>query len=99
MSNLHAAELERALDALPRLYPGPGGTAGVVSEGKVIATRAWGYADLARHRPMKLTPDCRYARSPSSSPAAFCWPGLHNPIISTRAWRGFCPDSGKLCRP
>jgi D-aminopeptidase len=53
MSNLHAAELERALDALPRLYPGPGGTAGVVSEGKVIATRAWGYADLARHRPME----------------------------------------------
>jgi D-aminopeptidase len=53
MSNLHTAELELALDALPRLYPGPGGTAGVVSEGRIIAAKAWGYADLARHRPME----------------------------------------------
>lgn len=53
MSNLHAAKLELAFDALPRLYPGPGGMAGVVSDGQVVAARAWGYADLARHRPME----------------------------------------------
>ena len=53
MSNLHATELELALNALPRLYPGPGGVAGVVSDGKVVATRAWGYADRARRRPME----------------------------------------------
>lgn len=45
-------KLEAALDALPDTYRGPGGTAGVVKDGKVVATRAWGYADLVTHRPL-----------------------------------------------
>ena len=40
------------LDALPHLHPGPGGVAGVVKDGEVIALRAWGYSDLAAHRRM-----------------------------------------------
>ncbi|ABA80856.1 D-aminopeptidase [Rhodobacter sphaeroides] len=45
--------LDRALDALPNLFRGPGGVAGVVKDGQVVASRAWGYADLTRRRPME----------------------------------------------
>ena len=41
-----------ALDALPKLYPGPGGVAGVMLDGKVIAARAWGYANVDTAQPM-----------------------------------------------
>ena len=44
--------LERALDLLPDLYRGPAGVAGVVHEGRVIARRAWGFADVVRRVPM-----------------------------------------------
>lgn len=44
--------LNATLDALPKRYPGPGGVAGVMHEGKVIATRAWGYANLDTAQPM-----------------------------------------------
>lgn len=46
------ARLEAALDALPHRFRGPGGVAGVVKDGVVVAARAWGYADLVRHRRM-----------------------------------------------
>ncbi|MFT4150018.1 MAG: D-aminopeptidase [Paracoccaceae bacterium] len=46
MTDLNLTALERALDALPNHHPGPGGVAGVVKDGKVIAARAWGYANL-----------------------------------------------------
>ncbi|MEI4472917.1 D-aminopeptidase [Frigidibacter sp. MR17.24] len=35
------------LDRLPDLYPGPGGVAGIVHEGRVVAARAWGHATVA----------------------------------------------------
>lgn len=37
--------LEAALDRLPTAYPGPGGAAAVVHEGRVLEARAWGYAN------------------------------------------------------
>ncbi len=55
MSAIHRDKLEKALDALPDLYPGPGGVAGAVLEGEVIAARAWGYANLAFRRPMTVS--------------------------------------------
>lgn len=45
-------DIEDALDALPDLYPGPGGVAGIVQEGSVVAARSWGFADLAARLPM-----------------------------------------------
>lgn len=52
MTEVDMAALERALDGLPDRLRGPGGVAGVVHEGRVIARRAWGYADLAARLPM-----------------------------------------------
>ncbi|MGV8953056.1 MAG: D-aminopeptidase [Cypionkella sp.] len=52
MQELDMARLTAALDALPHAYPGPGGVAGVVKDGKIIAARAWGYADLITGQPM-----------------------------------------------
>jgi len=46
------AALEAALDALPLRHPGPGGVAGIVRDGRVIARRAWGHADLDSALPM-----------------------------------------------
>jgi D-aminopeptidase len=46
------AALATALDGLPKRHPGPGGVAGVVQDGQIIATRAWGYADLDTGQPM-----------------------------------------------
>ena len=52
MDSLDLSALDAALDALPARYPGPGGVAGVVKDGQVIAARAWGHANLETARPM-----------------------------------------------
>ena len=38
--------LDAALDALPKRFAGPGGVAGVMHNGQIIAARAWGFANL-----------------------------------------------------
>ncbi len=55
MAKVDLPALDAALDALPKRYPGPGGVAGVVKDGKVIAARAWGHANLETARPMTDT--------------------------------------------
>ncbi len=52
MREVDISALERALDLLPDQYRGPAGVAGVVHRGRVIARRAWGYADTAARVPM-----------------------------------------------
>ncbi|RBP81295.1 D-stereospecific aminopeptidase [Rhodobacter sp. 140A] len=52
MSEVDISALEGALDLLPDQYRGPAGVAGVVHRGRVIARRAWGYADAAARVPM-----------------------------------------------
>ena len=52
MTEIDLSALETALDALPKRYPGPGGVAGIVKYGKVVATLAWGYANLDTAAPM-----------------------------------------------
>ena len=37
--------LDRALEALPRAYPGPGGAVAVMRDGEVLERRAWGWAN------------------------------------------------------
>ncbi len=52
MARIDMPALERALDLLPGRWRGPAGVAGVVHEGRVIARRAWGHADVAARLPM-----------------------------------------------
>jgi len=52
MAEIDEVALERALDRLPLDFKGPGGVAGVVRDGKVIARRVWGYADPVQRKPM-----------------------------------------------
>ena len=40
-----SSRLDRALDALPLSYPGPGGAAAVLRDGEVVARGAWGWAN------------------------------------------------------
>ena len=40
-----SARLDRAFDALPSSYPGPGGAVAVLRDGEVLAARAWGWAN------------------------------------------------------
>lgn len=47
-----SAKLDAALDALPDVFPGPGGVAGVVKDGAPVAMRAWGHADRDNHQTM-----------------------------------------------
>lgn len=49
---LNLKALDRALDLLPLRYKGPGGAVGVVHQGRIHATRIWGYADLTRRQAM-----------------------------------------------
>ena len=44
--------LDQMLDLLPQRFKGPGGVAGVVRDGHVVARRAWGYADTVARLPM-----------------------------------------------
>ncbi|UPG72695.1 D-aminopeptidase [Roseomonas gilardii subsp. gilardii] len=46
-----ASRLDRVLDSLPARYPGPGGAVAVLREGRVVASRCWGWADAARRLP------------------------------------------------
>lgn len=57
MTRINLTALEGALDSLPSRHPGPGGVAGVVMDGRIIATRAWGFADLDSGQ--VLTPETR----------------------------------------
>nr|WP_298096027.1 D-aminopeptidase [uncultured Shinella sp.] len=52
MTMLDTAALDRALNRLPLRFRGPGGVAGIVKDGKVVARRAWGFADMYRRLPM-----------------------------------------------
>lgn len=52
MTQIDHAALDRALNLLPQRFRGPGGVAGVVKDGRVIAARSWGYADLNRRQAM-----------------------------------------------
>lgn len=52
MTNIDLDALETALDALPKRFPGPGGVAGVMKDGKVVARRAWGHANIDTGAPM-----------------------------------------------
>jgi len=51
-SEVDLSSLKRALEALPEQFRGPGGVAGVVANGEVLARQAWGYADMASGRAM-----------------------------------------------
>ncbi|MEK1890251.1 MAG: D-aminopeptidase [Phyllobacterium sp.] len=52
MTPIDNAALERMLNLLPLRFKGPGGVAGVVKDGRVVARRAWGFADIYRRLPM-----------------------------------------------
>ena len=51
-SEIDLSSLNRALEALPEKFRGPGGVAGVVADGKVLARQAWGHADMASGQAM-----------------------------------------------
>ncbi len=46
-----SSRLERALNALPHRYPGPGGAVAVLRDGEVLDWRAWGWANAERRIP------------------------------------------------
>jgi D-aminopeptidase len=59
------AAIERAVASIGSAFPGPGGSVGVVSNGRILLKRAWGYADAARRRPMTertLMPICSISK-------------------------------------
>ncbi len=61
MSTVNASALDRAIAALPRLYPGPGGAVAVVKDGVPIVRHTWGFANLesrAPYSPATLAPIC-----------------------------------------
>ena len=43
--------LTRAVESLPRRFPGPGGTCAVVRDGEVLVRHAWGWANAERRIP------------------------------------------------
>ena len=47
-------QLAAEIDALPMRFAGPGGVVGVMHEGRVIARRAWGFANLDTHLPLTV---------------------------------------------
>jgi D-aminopeptidase len=52
MADVNNVQLKEVLDLIPHQYRGPGGVAGVVKDGQIIATRAWGFSDLWNHQAM-----------------------------------------------
>jgi D-aminopeptidase len=65
MAEIDSLSLERSVCSLPLSFKGPGGLAGVVHDGNVILEHSWGYADLARRRPLTaqtLMPICSISK-------------------------------------
>lgn len=65
MGGIDLPAVERVLQAMPQRFSGPGGVAGVVWRGKVVAATAWGHADLETARPMTrgtLLPICSISK-------------------------------------
>nr|WP_116133264.1 D-aminopeptidase [Tropicimonas sp. IMCC34043] len=54
MIDLSRATLEDAINAVPKRFQGPGGLIGVLKDGEIVASRAWGYSDLARGKAMSV---------------------------------------------
>jgi D-aminopeptidase len=48
MMTSHSAGLDRTIETLPRLYPGPGGAVAVLRDGEVLVRHAWGWANAER---------------------------------------------------
>jgi D-aminopeptidase len=48
MMTSHSGGLDRAIESLPRNYPGPGGAIAVLRNGEVLARHAWGWANAER---------------------------------------------------
>ena len=55
MKSIDTAALQRAIEELPRRFPGPGGVVAVVKEGVPIERHAWGFANLETHQPFTNT--------------------------------------------
>jgi D-aminopeptidase len=51
MTDTLSGRLDRAIETLPRAYPGPGGAAAVLREGQVLVRHAWGWANAERRIP------------------------------------------------
>lgn len=51
MTTSLSARLDRAMDALPRSYVGPGGAVAVLRHGEVLVRHAWGWANAERRIP------------------------------------------------
>ena len=51
MSHSLATRLDRAVEALPRAYPGPGGAIAVLRDGEMLVRHAWGWANAERRIP------------------------------------------------
>jgi len=65
MTSIDTAALAAAIASLPERFKGPGGAVGVVHDGKVIVSEAWGYADLDAGLPMtldRLLPICSISK-------------------------------------
>src|SRR6476620_6669495 len=61
MTTVNTSALDQAIDALPLLYPGPGGAVAVVKDGVPIIRHGWGFANLETRQPFTpatLTPIC-----------------------------------------
>ena len=48
MSIPRSSGLDRAVESLPRIYPGPGGAAAVLRNGEVLVRHSWGWANAER---------------------------------------------------
>jgi len=46
-----ATRLDRIADAVPRVFPGPGGAIAALRDGEVVLRHAWGWANAERRIP------------------------------------------------
>jgi D-aminopeptidase len=61
MTTVNSTALDRAIEDLPRRYPGPGGAVAVIKDGVPIIRHGWGFANLETRQPYTpstLAPIC-----------------------------------------
>lgn len=104
MTGPDLAALDHALNLLPDRFRGPGGVAGVVHQGRVIARRAWGHADVVQRLPMTPSlrmPICSISKQMTCALLLdqFGTPEALDPLLPALlpAFRGPLPSVAQLC--
>ena len=89
-----STRLDRAVETLPRAYPGPGGAVAVLRDGEVLVRHAWGWANAETPHPVHAAHAVPHVlHHQAVHLRAWCW--TRSP--TRRCWMATCAPACRCC--